>query len=342
MEKRGVTIHDIAKELNTTASTVSRALQNHPRISEDMRKKVADLAQKLNYQPNSIAASLRRGRGNTIGIIVPQIDRSFFASVIRGLEDVAYEAGYNVLICQSYNSYQREKSIVQTLLNGKVDGIMVSLASETIDFSHFKEVKKRNLPLIFFDRVPDTIEANKVEVDDFAGAAKAVEHLVLQGCKRIAHFAGPQHISIYRNRFEGYKTVLQRHNIPFDENLFFADTITRETGETAAVKINNMKQKPDAIFSAGDYSALGAIVKFKDLGIKIPKDIAIVGFSNEPHDSVLTPSLSSVDQHSIEIGRSVAKLFFEGINDPKTLSIPKRIVLNTDLEIRESSLLKKI
>jgi LacI family transcriptional regulator len=341
MEKRGVTIHDIAKELNTTASTVSRALQNHPRISEEMRKKVSDLAQKLNYQPNSIAASLRRGKGNTIGVIVPQIDRSFFASVIRGLEDVAFDAGFNVLICQSYNSYQREKSIVQTLLNGKVDGIMVSLASETIDVSHFKEVKKRNLPLIFFDRVPDSIEANKVEVDDFAGAVKAVEHLISQGCKRIVHFAGPQHISIYRNRFEGYRTVLQRHNIPFDENLFFADTITRETGEEAALKISKMKQRPDAIFSAGDYSALGVMVKFKELGIKTPKDIAIVGFSNEPHDSILTPTLSSVDQHSIEIGRSVAKLFFEGINDPKTLFIPKRIVLNTDLQIRESSLKNK-
>jgi LacI family transcriptional regulator len=338
MKKQGVTIHDIAKELNTTASTVSRALQNHTRISEEMRKKVFDLAQKLNYQPNSVAANLRRGHGNTIGVIVPQIDRTFFSSVIRGLEDVAYEAGFNVIICQSYNLYQREKSIVQTLLNGKVDALMVSFATETKDFAHFENVKKKGIPLIFFDRIPDLIEANKVEVDDFAGASKAVEHLILQGCKRIAHFAGPQHISIYRNRFEGYKTMLQKHNIPFDEKLVFENVLTLETGKDAALEISQISPMPDGLFSAGDYSALGAMLKFKELNIKIPHDIAVVGFSNEPHDSVLTPSLSSVDQHSIEIGRSVGKLFLDGLNDPKTLSIPKRIVLNTNLIIRESSL----
>jgi LacI family transcriptional regulator len=341
MAKQRITIHDIAKELNITASTVSRALHDHPRISKDTKDMVMELAQKLNYQPNSVAASLRMGRGNTIGVIIPQIDRNFFSSVIRGLEDVSYEAGFNVLICQSYNSWEREKSIVAALTNGKIDGLMVSLATGTKNYDHFQATQNKGFPLIFFDRVPDIMDVNKVEVDDFSGAHMAVDHLYAQGCKRIACFMGPQHVSIYRNRFEGYKAALQKNGLLFEEELVFHDTITRDTGEQAAVKINKMKQLPDGLFSASDFSALGAHIKFRNLGLHIPKDIAIVGFANETYDDMLEPGLSSVDQHSIEIGRSVAKLFLEGISDPKSISVPKRIILNTELQIRGSSLKNK-
>jgi LacI family transcriptional regulator len=338
MKKQKVTIHDIARELNTTASTVSRALQDHPRISKGMKETVLKLAQKLNYQPNSIASSLRKGKGNTIGIIIPHINRYFFSSVIRGIEDVAYEAGYNVLICQSYDSYEREKAIVETLINGKVDGLMVSLGSETFDLKHFQLVLSKGLPLIFFDRVPVNMEVNKVEIDDFAGAYQAVEHLISQGCKRIAHFCGPRHVSIYHNRFEGYKAALLKNNLTFDESLVFNGVITRDTGEQAAQAISKLKPLPDAIFSAGDFSAMGAILKFKELGLKIPQDIAVIGFANEPYDDMLEPRLSSVDQHSIEIGHSVARLFFEEVKDTQGNMKPRRIVLKPELRIRESSL----
>ena len=337
MKKHKVTIHDIARELNTTASTVSRALQDHPRISKGMKDAVLELAQKLNYQPNSIASSLRKGKGNTIGVIIPLLNRYFFSSVIRGIEDVAYDAGYNVLICQSYDSYEREKTIVETLINGKVDGLIVSLGSNTIDLNHFKLVQSKGLPLIFFDRTPMDMEVHKVEIDDFIGAYQATEHLISQGCKRIVHFSGPRHVSIYRNRFEGYKSALLNNHLTFDESYVFDETITRETGEQAAITISKMSPLPDGIFSAGDFSAMGAILKLKKLGIKIPQDIAIVGFANEPYDDMIEPGLSSVDQHSIEMGHSAANLFLEEIKDNQGILTPKKIMLNPELHIRESS-----
>jgi LacI family transcriptional regulator len=339
MKKQRVTIHDIANELNTTASTVSRALQDHPRISKEMKKAVWELAQKLNYQPNSMASSLRKGRGNTIGVIIPRIDRYFFSSVIRGIEDVAYEAGYNVIICQSYDSADREKAIVETLINGKVDGFLVSMANETKVLDHFKMIQSKGLPLIFFDRVPNQLEVSKVELDDYAGAFKAVEHLIQQGCKQIVHFAGPRHVSIYKNRLEGYKAALKKHGLPYSNSLVMDGIITREKGSEAAVAIQQMKPRPDGIFSAGDYSALGAIMKFKELGVRIPQDIAVVGYANEPYSEILDPALSSVDQHSKEMGLSVARLFLEEIANVQGAT-PKKIILSPDLYIRKSSLRK--
>lgn len=338
MKKSRVTIHDIAKELNTTASTVSRALQDHPRISKAMKVAVTELAQRLNYQPNSVASSLRKGKGNTIGVVIPRIDRYFFSSVIRGIEDVAYDAGYNILICQSYDSFDREKNIVDTLTNGKVDGLLVSVATETIDFKHFEAVQNKGIPIIFFDRIPESLDSDKVEIDDFSGAFKAVEHLILQGCRRIVHFSGLLHVSIYKNRFEGYKAALERYQIPFDASLIFENVVTRESGEKAAITISTMNPMPDGIFSSGDFSALGAINKLKNLGIFIPGDIAVIGFANEPYDDMVEPGLSSVDQHSTEMGHCVANLFLEKVSESTTPTKHKQIKLNPSIVKRGSSL----
>lgn len=340
MKKHHVTIHDIAKELNTTASTVSRALQDHPRISKAMKRAVLDLAQKLNYQPNAMASSLRRGKGNTIGVMIPRIDRYFFSSVIRGIEDVAYEAGYNVIITQSYESKLREKQIVETLINGKVDGLLVSIAFETDTYEHFQVVTDRGIPLIFFDRTPNSDEVSKVELDDFTGAFKAVEHLISQGCTRIVHLAGYEHISIYRNRLEGYKAALAKYNLAFDPALVFENTIAKEKGEEVASKIVSLNPRPDGIFSASDFSAMGVMFKLKDFGIKIPEEIALVGFANDPYTEIISPSLSSVDQHSKEMGQSAARLFLEQVAGSYKDVRPKRIVLPPDLYIRQSSMRK--
>lgn len=337
MKKHHITIHDIAKELNTTASTVSRALQDHPRISKAMKQAVLDLARKLDYQPNAMASSLRKGKGNTIGVIIPRIDRYFFSSVIRGIEDVAYEAGYNVIISQSYDSKLREKQIVETLINGKVDGLLVSIAFETETSEHFQVVINRGIPLIFFDRAPIDMDASKVELDDFAGSFKAVEHLISQGCKRIVHLAGYKHISIYRNRLEGYKAALAKYNLPFDPALVFENTIAKEKGEEVASKIVSLNPRPDGIFSASDFSAMGVMFKLKDFGIKIPEEIALVGFANDPYTEVISPSLSSVDQHSKEMGQRAAQLFLEQIKGDHTV-YPKKIVLPPDLYLRQSSI----
>lgn len=341
MRKQKVTVHDIARELNTTASTVSRALQNHPRISKRMKQAVFELAQRLNYQPNSIASSLRKGKGNTIGIIIPLINRHFFSSVIQGIEDMAYQAGYNILICQSYDSYEREKAIVETLTNGKVDGLVVSLGSETHDLKHFEVVVTKGIPLIFFDRTPMKMEVNRVEIDDFAGAFMAVEHLIEQGCRRIVHFNGPMHVSVYHNRLEGYKAALQKYQLPFDESLVFDRVITKETGENAAILISKMKPLPDAIFSSGDFSAMGVIRKLKELGFKVPQDIAVVGFANEPFGEMIEPRLSSVDQRSTDMGHSVAKLLLDEMSENQPNKSPQKIILEPKLCIRESSLRMK-
>ena len=338
MIKRRVTIHDIARELNTTASTVSRALQDHPCIGKDMKKAVWELTKKLNYHPNFTASSLRKGKRNTIGVIIPRIDRSFFSSVIRGIEDVAYEAGYNVLICQSYDSWEREKSIVDNLVNGKVDGLIVSLGLETKDYKHFQSFQEMGIPLIFFDRAPENLKVHKVEINDFAGAFDAVEHMINQGCRNIAHFAGPKHISIYKYRFEGYKAAMLKNGLQVNNKSVFKDTLTREAGEQAAIKISKMAPMPDGILAASDFSALGAILAFKKAGIKIPKDIAVIGFANEPFDDMLDPGISSVDQHSLEMGQQSAKLLFEAMDDQNFSNAPKVITLNPDLIIRKSSL----
>ena len=338
MKSRRVTINDIARELNTTASTVSRALQDHPSIGKEMKKAVIELTRKLNYKPNYIAASLRRGKGNTIAVIVPGVDRWFFSSVIRGIEDVAYEKGYNVLICQSHDSYEREKKVVQELLNGIVDGIIASLALETEQYPHYELVRKKGLPLVFFDRVAETIDTHKIILNDFAGAFDAVEHMIKQGCRNIVHFAGAQHISIYRNRFEGYKAALLKYGLNFNNKFVFSNTLTREKGKEAATEMLNMNPLPDGILAASDFSALGAIFEIKNAGLNIPKDIAIVGFANEPFDDMLDPGISSVDQHSLEMGQKAASLLFDAINNNIASDDPKIITLNPDLIIRNSSL----
>lgn len=337
-KKSRVTIHDIARQLNTTASTVSRALQGHPRISQAMKDAVMDLAAKLNYQPNFIASSLRKGHRNTIGIVIPRIDRNFFASVIGGIEDVASEAGYNVIICQSHDSEEKEKVIVDTLINGKVDGLLVSMASGTKNIDHFKQTINKGVPLIFFDRTSPALETSKVEIDDFRGAHIAVSHLIEQGCKRIAHLSGPLNVTIYQNRFRGYKAALEDHGISFSEELHMPNCITRETGSEAITKL--LKLDIDGVFSASDYSALGLMETLINRKIRIPEDIAVVGFANEPYATMIMPTLSSVDQHSREVGQAAARLFLEEIQSQGNSGVAKQIMLSPDLIVRDSS--KKI
>lgn len=232
---------------------------------------------------------------------------------------------------------KKEKTIVDTLINGKVDGLLVSIASGTSSFDHFKQTIEKGVPLIFFDRTTTQLEASRVEIDDFQGAYMAVTHLIDQGCKRIAHFSGPLNVSIYNNRYKGYLTALQDKGIKIDIDLHMTSAITRETGADAVDKLLKMKKIPDGIFSASDYSALGAIIRLKERNIKIPDEIAVVGFANEPYAAIITPSLTSVDQHSREVGQSVAKLFLEEIKSQTGSGVSKRIMLSPDLIIRDSS-----
>jgi LacI family transcriptional regulator len=341
MKKEKATIHDIARKLNITASTVSRALNNNPRISEETRKAVIKTAEKLNYQPNRLAAALRNGRSNIIGIIVPTADRTFFSSVVRGIEEIANGSRYHVMICQTYDNYQQEVECVEALLNARVDGIIASHGKETTDFTHYHKVKERGIPLILFDRSNDELEVSQVVIDDYLGSYKATEHLIEQGCKRIAHLTSTRKISIYKERLRGYKAALAANQIPYDDSLVIASNLQLEDGRAGMEQLLKLKQRPDAVFSASALGIMGALQIIKENKLRVPEDIALVGFSNEPFTSFTEPALSTVDQHSMRIGNAAAEIFLEEVNADQKNFIPQKVVLQPELIIRGSSLKKK-
>jgi LacI family transcriptional regulator len=341
MKKEKATIHDIARKLNITASTVSRALKDHPRISAETKKAVQKAAVKLNYQPNNIAAALRNGKSNIIGIIVPTADRTFFSSVVRGIEEIANTAKYNVMICQTYDNFDKEVSTVEALLNARVDGIIVSHGKETQNFEHFLKVKERGIPIILFDRSNDELEVSNVVIDDFLGAYKATEHLVQQGCKRIAHFTNARKISIFKERLRGYREALLDNDLKFDESLVVDSNLQLEDGRSSMEQLLKRKDIPDGVFSSSAYGILGAMQVLKEKGFKVPEDVALVGFSNEPFTSFTEPPLSTVDQHPMRMGNAAAEIFLEEMAAKDKKFIPQKIVLKPELIIRQSSLRKK-
>ena len=340
MAKEKATIHDIAKKLNITASTVSRALNDNPRISEETKKAVLKAARKLNYQPNHIAAALRNGKSNIIGIIVPTVDRTFFSSVVRGIEEIANQSRYNVMICQTYDDYEKEVETVNALLNARVDGIIASHGKTTKDFSHFLKVKERGIPLILFDRANDELQVSQVVIDDYLGAFRATEHLINQGCKRIAHFTNTLKISIYKERLRGYKEALLANGIKYDEALVVESNLQLEDGRNSMLQLLKLKQLPDGVFSASAYGAMGALQVCHEKGVKVPQQMAIVGFSNEPFTSFTEPAITTVDQHSMRIGNAAAQIFLKEAAGAKEGLIPQKVVLTPDLIVRASSLKK--
>lgn len=336
------TITDIAKELNITPSTVSRALNNHPRIGDETKRLVKAAAERVGYQVNGVASALRSGRTYTIGMIVPTADRSFFSAIMRGIEDVTNKTGYNLMICQSNDRYKAELADVNALIRAQVDGIVLSVAKETIDFQHIEQLKKRGVPLVLFDRVNYDIGVSTVTIDDYRGAYRATEHLIEQGCQRIATCTGIfQHLNIYKERLRGYRDALLAHNRPIVEDYICVNDLDIEGGRKSAATLWALPEPPDAVFCQSDFSAVGVMQYLKEKGIKIPTDVALVGFANEPFTSFMEPSLTTVDQHPVEMGKTVAKLFLEQIESENLLFTPKNVTLNADLIIRQSSLFKR-
>ena len=334
-----VTIKDIAKELGISASTVSRALKDHPDISPETKKAVTELAKKLNYQPNILALSLRQSKTNTIGIIVPEIAHFFFSTVISGIEDIAYAGGYNVIIAQSKENYEREVTDTKALYNSRVDGLLVSISRNTKSFDHFHDLTKQEFPLIFFDRVPTEVNASKIIVDDEHGAYEATVHLIEQGCKRIAHLAGPKNLMISVNRLNGYKAALGDNHMEIEEDLIkICGKGTYEEAEGITRKLLESADPPDAIFANNDVAAYGAMKAIKEKGLKIPEQIAIVGFSNWRFSGLIEPALSSVTQPGFKMGQEAAKHLIKKIEAKDEASHkPETMVLKTNLIVRESS-----
>lgn len=339
--KHKVTIADIAKELKITPATVSRALSNHPRISLITKEAVQKTASRLNYKKNSIASSLQSGKTNVIGVIIPSAEINFFGSVVHGIESIANLNGYNVLIYQSNENMVHEAKGIETFLSARVDGILASIAKDTVDFSHFLEVKDRNIPLVFFDRSNDDLGISSVVIDDFKGAFLATEHLVSQGYKRIAHISGSKHIAIWDTRLKGYMAALAANNIPFDADLVYAGNVSIESGKEAVRYFFEKTNPPDAIFAVEDYTALGALKELHTRNIKIPDELGIIGFANENFGEYITPSLSTIDQQTVLMGKQSINLLLEMISckenkEPKL----RKIVLDPIPVFRNSSMKK--
>ncbi len=333
-----VTISQIADELNITTGTVSRALSNHPKISEKTKKSVLSVASRLNYRPDKIASSLRSGKTFMIGVIIPSAEINFFGSVVHGIERIANSCGYNILIYQSNENYEHEVKGIETLLSARVDGILVSIAKDTVNCSHFLEVKKRNVPIVFFDRANDDLNIPSVVIDDYRGAYIATEHLVEQGYKNIAHITGPQYIKLFYDRLKGYMGALQAHNMKIDPELIFPGNISIESGRKAGAYFLSMNNRPDAVFAAEDFTALGLMKELKAHNIKIPGDFGIVGFANELFGEHITPTLSTVDQQTVVMGEEAFRLLLQLMEQPDVeVATRQKIVLEPLPIFRESS-----
>lgn len=331
-----VTIKDIARELKISPSTVSRALKDHPDISVETKRLVNELAKKLNYQPNAIALSLKQSRSNTIGIIIPEIVHYFFSSVISGIEDVAYDAGFNVIICQSNEMYDREVANVRTLLANRVDGILVSISKETKDYNHLYKIRDNEVPLVFYDRTVPGFYGDQVIVDDLDAAYRATKHLIESGRKKIVHFAGPQNLLIGQQRKEGYLKALNEAGLEIsDEQIIEADNF--EKARLAAIKILDNNVEIDGIFAVNDLTAIGAMKTLQKRGIKIPDEIAIVGFSDGRLSGITNPTLTSVDQHGYEMGTIATEMLLKRILSEKKDYPFETKVLNANLIVRDSS-----
>jgi DNA-binding LacI/PurR family transcriptional regulator len=329
------TIKDIAKDLGVSVSTVSRALRGMPDVNPQTLKSVLRHAEKIDYQPNMVALSLVKKQTHTIGVIVPNLDY-FCSNAIRGIDEAALEAGYTVMICQSNESYGREVVNTQRLMSSSMDGLIVSLSNETNNVDHFKRLMQREIPIVFFDRTHFDLNASNVVLDNAFGGEQAAAHLIEQGCRKIAFIRSHATVSVSTLRENGYRTAHQKAGLTVDESLIVHCDFNQEAAYRATQQLLN-RSTPDAIFTVSDRLALGAVSALKDRGLRIPEDVAIVGFNDEPIMSIMTPKLSSVTQPAFEMGRRAARMFIEHIHSEGKPEM-ETIIMRPQLMIRESSL----
>ena len=329
---------DLARELNVSMTTISRALSDHFSIGPAMKQKVLKLAKKYNYQPNHLASALRKGKSKLLGVVVPYIEGRFFPSVVHGIETAASKAGYNVIICQSNEDVAQERRSLDSLLSAQVAGVLVSLSRTTRDYQHFDQLRSRGVPSVYFDRVMEGDDVNAVVLDDREGGYLATRHLLAQGCRRVAHLAGPQHLNIYKNRRQGYFDALRAAGLPEDERLVIYTDMLQEQGAAGLRQLLALPNPPDAVFAAGDFSALGAMQEARRQGLRVPDDVAIAGFSNESFTLVAEPNITTVDQRCEEMGQAAVRLLLEAIDSKGVAFAPRQVSLRPELLVRGSSL----
>ncbi len=334
MSRENITIKDIARELGISPSTVSRALKDHPDISQATRDAVNELAERWNYRPNPIALSLKSGSSKTSGVIIPDVVHYFFSTVISGIEDVVYQRDYNMILCQSNEMWEHEVKNIKTLLSSRVDGILASVAKTTTDFGHYRSITDKDIPLVFFDRAAEEIDTDSVVIDDETGSYRAVNHLLRMGKKRIVHLAGPPRLAIARNRLNGYLKAMKEYRLtPQDDYIVKCDDI--ESAERIIPELLTKTPRPDAFFAVNDLTAAQTLMIVKRHGLRIPQDIAIVGFTNSQIATLTDPGLTSVDQKGFEMGQLAARLLIDRIEN-RHGPVQKKII-TSDLVIRGSS-----
>lgn len=340
MKFEAVTIKDIAKALGLSTSTVSRALRDSYEISQETKKLVLDYAQKINYHPNPIALSLKERRSRSIGVIVIEIANSFFSQVINGVESIAYNRGYNVIIAQSRESSERELLNLQYLTSRSIDGLIVSVSAETNDYAFFRDLSDRGMPIVFFDRVVDEIGTHKVIVDNYKGAYDATMHLVQNGYRNIATLSNPDVLSIARERLAGYKAALQDSGLGLKEELikycYHGGMILSEV-ESAMNELLSLKKKPDAILACSDKLTTGCLRIMKARGLRVPDEIALVGFSNTDLTELLEPPLSVIRQPAFEMGELATNMLLQLIESKRPVTDFETRVLSTELLVRAST-----
>lgn len=337
MANKKTTLKDIANILNISTAAVSKAMQGNSRISDKTKQAVKRIAIELNYQPNLLASALRKGKSNLVGVIVPRTNSNFFSSVIQNIEEVLNNNGYQIIITHSNESYKKECSNIDTLLFTQVDGIIASMANETVDLSYFEKIKSKGIPLILFDRGENDLNVDYIGINDYDSSHLIVEHLISQGKNRIAHIGGYRHTRIFNNRIRGYIDALKKYNLPSDDELLLESNLTIEDGREKMIQLLALKNPPDAVYVASDYAALGALQVLQENNITIPKTIALVGFGNEPFTAMVTPTLTTINQHSAEIGKLAAETFLDLVEQTDLKQSLNKKILMAELIIRDSS-----
>lgn len=332
-----VTIKEIAQELGIAPATASRALNDHPEISESTKKRVNTAAKEMGYRANKIASSLRSGKTKIIGVLIPNAEHWFFGSVINGISNIASLNGYSLLIYHSNETEEFEKKGIETFIEARVDGIIVSLSKGTRDFSHFEYAKNLKIPIVFFDRIYDNLQFSSVTIDDYMGGFMATEALINAGYKKIAHTAGLQHIKAYSERLKGYLSALKRYKMKIDERFIFHGDGSVKCGQDSVYYFMQLDEKPDAIFGVEDFTVLGALRVLRKIDIKVPEEFGLIGFCKDPFGEYLTPSLSTVDQKTIQMGEEAFNLLYDSINNKSENAAIQRRILMPELILRESS-----
>jgi LacI family transcriptional regulator len=341
-EEKEVTIYDIAKHLNLSAATVSRGLKGSTLINKNTRKKINEAAKELGYRSNTFASNLRSRQSHTLGVLTPRLNSHFVSAALAGMEDVASREGYRLIIAQSLEDVEKEKSNVQSMFNSRVDGLLVSLAANTENLDHFEPFFNRKIPVVFFDRVGQHPDSTSVVIDNFAAAYQVTQHLIEQGCTRILHLGGNLLRNVYNDRLKGFKQALKEHNLPLPAKFHQISNLSGDAGVQAADWILSLPvdKRPDGVFSANDTAAVFCMLRLKAAGIKIPNDIAFAGFNNDPISVVIEPNLTTIDYSGYNIGQTAAKNLINHLKGSIDIYMTDIISLRSDLIIRGSSLRK--